>query len=84
MVLVVQDNNNESYKELQEAIVCEGEVDSKETHDIDQINVESSDVAVIEEPNEKNVSKLKEKNSSKSEKLSHKEKKKLKKEVIVN
>lgn len=84
MVLIVQDNGNESYKELQEAIVCEGEVDLEVTHAIDQINIEPSDVAIVEEPSEKKVSKLKEKNSSKSEKLSHKEKKKLKKEVIIN
>lgn len=84
MVLVIQDNDNKSYKEHQETIVCGGEVDSEVTHVIDQIDIEPSDVTILEKSNEKKVSKLKEKESSKSEKLSHKEKKKLKKEVIIN
>lgn len=84
MVLVVQDNDKESSEEPHGVVIYEGEVDSEVTHAIDQIKIEPSDVAIVEEQNEKKVSKLKEKSSSKSEKLSHKEKKKLKKEVIIN
>lgn len=90
-MLVVDDTNHKTDEELQETIVNAVQKDLEPIEIINQAVINEPDATHVEEEvsvtlkseDKPSKSKSKTKESNKSEKLSHKEKKKLKKEVII-